>query len=179
MTSTWAWDIATQKMVKQTDSNSSTGLSSSTDSNPPSSSPSSTSPDSSSWREESTFLNSESSNEQLPSLEPVTETSCDQEPEPIYLIPVPLVNQYQAEATYRALNEHQKRKFSRLRKRVWDLECDVRSTSARSLHRKIEQVKEKEHEHTEGLSSRIDYIELFLTFCIAGWACWLVWNIKS
>jgi hypothetical protein len=91
------------------------------DSNPPSDSPKSTKPDSSSWREESNFLSKESSNEQPPSLEPATETSFDPE-ELALLIPVNLVNEYQVEASLRAINEHQKRKFSRLRKRVRDMD---------------------------------------------------------
>jgi hypothetical protein len=94
------------------------------DSSPPSDSARSTNRDSDSLRNDSNFLNDESSNEQPPSLEPVTETSS--EPEEFELIAsIPLVTEYQAESSLRGLNEHQKRKFSRLRKRVWQAEREL------------------------------------------------------
>jgi hypothetical protein len=58
-------------------------------------------------------------NEQPPRLEPVTETNSD--PEEIVLL--------RMELDARRFNDHQKKKFKRLRKRVWELEtklCDAK-----------------------------------------------------
>jgi hypothetical protein len=95
----------------------STGPSSTMDSSPPSDSATSTKPDSNSWREESTFLSSEKSNEQPPNSEPATETSSgpgeERPPRALLLDLGPIL---------RATNDHQKKKFSKLRKRMWEFE---------------------------------------------------------
>jgi hypothetical protein len=90
------------------------GPSSTMDSSLPSDSAKSTNPDSSSLRNDSNFLNKENSNEQPPTLEPITETSCDPEEGEELIMVWPLATQ----DDLHALNDHQRKKFSKLRRRV-------------------------------------------------------------
>lgn len=113
---------------------SSTGPSSSMDSSLPSDSARSTKQDSSSWRDESCFLNSEKLSDSLPSLESVTETSSDPEEEETGLLLM--------ELDARPFNNLQKRKFSRLRKRVWELECKTRGATWSLIKDHCRKIKE-------------------------------------
>lgn len=96
------------------------------DSTLPENSQTSTKQDSDYWRGTSTIFEEESSSssdesysEQPPSLEPLTETSYDLE-EVLH-------------AKLHKLNDHQKAKFSKLRRRVWELEEELSSAIWREL----------------------------------------------
>lgn len=129
------------------------------------------------WRTDSNHLLNESSswkderfNEQPPSLEPITETSSD--PEEIALVAM--------ELDARPFNDHQKKKFSRLRKRVWEhdkklreLRYDVSTIHLRYDQRSIDALAKRvdDFERDDTYIIVLSYLSLMLSLVNAVYLC--------